>query len=457
MIGRNPVRGMRAFIIIWIGEVISILGTGLSKFVAGIWIYQRTGSVTRFSLIYLSFIIPSILLMPVAGTLVDRWDRRRTMILSNLGSSLTMLTIALLLFAGRLEFWHLYLAASVSAIFGVFNRLALNPVTALLVPKQDFARASGMMHVGPAATDILAPLLGAILLGIVHIQGVIMIDSVTFLVALGALLMVSIPRPEATTEDKPEKALLLQDTAYGWRYITSRAGLLGLLVFFAAINFTVAVSTALFTPLLLSLASVKTVGIVGSISSTGMLIGGVAIAIWGGPKRRVYGALSFGLPLGLGFMLIGLHPSVLLIAAVGFVIHLFGPLAWSSSQAIWLSKTAPEVQGRVFGVRMMIESSVTPLGLLIAGPLTEKVFEPLLAAGGLLAGSIGRLMSGGPRPGILLMFFIMGLLAVLTTAVGYLSSSLRLVEEELPDLVASQAGDEEMAVSVIADETMARA
>lgn len=435
--------GMGAFATIWLGQLVSIIGSGLTDFAIGIWVYQRTGSVTKFALVTLSFSIPRLLVTLLAGALVDRWDRRLIMILSDAGSALCTLALALLLLAGRLEVWNLCLIIALSSIFGVFHRLAFTAATVFLVPKRHLGRASGMTQTGQAVAQIVAPLLAGELLLTGGLLGVLVIDCATFLVALLALLLVRVPSPAASAEGAAGGGSLRREIAGGWRYIKARSGLLRLLLFFTVINFSVGLSTVLFMPLLLSFASIQTASLIISLGSVGLLAGSLAMSLWGGPDRRVYGVLGFGLLLGLCLVLAGSRPSAWLVAAATFGVLFTPPIINGCSQAIWQSKTPPDLQGRVLSVRMLIGWSASPLAYAAAGPLADNVFEPLLAPGGALAGSLGRLIGVGQGRGIGLLFIAAGVVTTLAALGGFLSPRLRMLEDELPDALPDEAAADE--------------
>lgn len=442
MEGRQTQNGMKTFFVIWFGQFVSVMGTRLSAFALGVWVYQRTGSATQFALIALFTLLPTILISPFAGALVDRWDRRKTLILSDAGAAVGTLAIALLLFAGRLEVWHIYAANLVSSVFGAFQWPAYSATTTLLVPKQHLGRANGMMQISQAAAQIVAPGLAGLLLYLVSLYGVILIDFTTFLVALATLLIVRVPRPSAAADvSRTAKRSLLREAIYGWSYITQRPGLLGLLIFFAVNNFMLGIVTVLVTPLVLSYTSTAVLGTVLSVGGSGMLVGSLVMSAWGGFKRRVSGVYIFMMLSGVCMVLTGLRPAPTLLAVIAFI-YFFGlPIVTSSSLAIWQSKTAPDVQGRVFALRSVVATSTAPIAYLIAGPLADRLFEPLLRDGsGAFAGSVGRLTGVGHGSGIGLIFILMGVLTIFTTCVGILYPRIRLVDEELPDMLNGDDG-----------------
>jgi MFS family permease len=229
---------------------------------------------------------------------------------------------------------------------------------------------------------------------------------------------------------------LLHEAAYGWTYIAAQRGLMGLLVFFAVVNFLWGVLGVTITPMILGFASADVLGVIISVAGGGMLAGSLVMSAWGGPSRRINGVILFELLSGLCFMLIGLRPWAWLVAIGAFCAHLTIAIVYGSNQAIWQSKVPPDVQGRVLAVQRMIATSTRPLAYLVAGPLADKLFEPLLAPAGPLTGSIGQIVGVGPGRGIGLMFLIMGVLKVAASLGGHLYSPIRRVEDELPDVLA---------------------
>lgn len=424
------------FSIIWLGQLVSMLGSGLTSFAIGIWVYRQTESVTQFSLIFLSTSLPGLLIAPLAGSLVDRWDRRQLMIFSDAGSALCTLAIAGLVWAGDLKVWAVCLTLAISAAFSVFHSLAYATITTMLIPPQHLARANGIIQAGPAAAQILSPLLASLLLAVVSIQSLLLIDFATFVCAVIALLLARVPAPEADGDAGSPRESLFRDATYGWKFILARPGLFGLLILFAALNFAVGLSLVLFTPLLLSFTTVKMVGVAASLGSAGLLAGSLLMGAWGGPKRRIYGILAGGFLMGLCFVLAGARQSFVLIAVANFGILFLMPLANSCSQAIWQSKTPLAVQGRVFAVRMIFALSTAPIAYAVAGPLTEKVFTPLLNAAGPFAESLRQMIGAGAGRGIGLTFVAAGVMTILVSGIGFLMPRLRSIEEDLPDTLA---------------------
>jgi len=248
-----------------------------------------------------------------------------------------------------------------------------------------------------------------------------------------------VPRPVISAENLTARGSLLREAFFGWKYITARPGLLGLLLFFASTNFTGSIVQVLFTPLVLSFSNPATLGLIMTIGGVGMLVGSLLMSIWGGPKRRIFGILGFSLLQAVVLFAAGFPPNVMILSAAVFVFLFTSPLINGCSQAIWQTKTAPDVQGRVFSVRRMLAWSSLPLAYILAGPLADQVFEPLMAADGALAGSVGNLLGVGQGRGIGLLFILLGTLSLLMTAIISMFRHTRRVELELPDAIGTQS------------------
>jgi MFS family permease len=430
-------RQMRVFLLVWFEQLVSVIGSGLTSFALGVWVYQRTGSVTQFSLILLSAILPSMLISPVAGALVDRWNRRWCMILSDSGAGITTVAIALLLATGSLKIWHIYLAVSLSSICKAFQLPAYTASTSSLVAKEFLPRASGMVKSAEVCAQIISPLLAGVLLAIVELQGIILIDFATFLFAVTTLLLVRFPNVVKTiTVSEHEKSSLWREALEGWTYITVRPGLLMLLILFAALdNFVTGLVEVLLTPLVLSFASVTVLGTIQSIGGAGMLLGSLAMSIWGGQRLLISGIFVFDILSHLCILAFGLRTIPELFALANFILFFSLPLVNGWCDAILLRKVVPDIQCRVFATLNMICWSCIPGAYVVAGPLAERIFEPLMATNGLLAGSIGQIISVGPSRGIGLLFITMEILVIGVTVAVYRYPRVRFVEYELPDAI----------------------
>lgn len=432
----NRPTGMRGFTVVWIGQIVSLLGTAMSNFALTLWAYEVTGRATPLALVGFFFVTPMVVLGPLVGTLVDRGNRKLMMMLSDLAAALTTVIVLVLYATGNLQIWHLYITATISGIFQGFQWPAYSAAIALMLPKEQYGRANGMMELAGNASRIFAPIMAGTLIGPLGLVGILIIDLVSAAVAISTLFFVHIPQPPMTQAGREAAGTFLKEAAYGFRYIFARPSLLGLQTVFLVGNLFNTLAFAVFAPMILGrtgndeliFGSVQTAGAIGGV------VGGVAMTAWGGPKRRVHGVLLGWFCTGLlGQTVIGLGRALPIWAAGTFLMAFFGPIINGSNQAIWQAKVAPDVQGRVFTTRRLIAWLVTPISQLLAGPLADQILEPGMAEGGSLAPVFSWLVGTGTGAGIALLFIVTGLLAAMAGLGGYFFRVVRDVEDILPD------------------------
>lgn len=424
---------MRAFFIVWIGQLVSVTGTSLAAFGLMVWVFQETGSVTSLALVTLAAAAPATIISPLAGALVDRWDRRVVMFLADGAAGAATMAIAALYFFGDLQVWHLYLLIGVGSVANSFQSPAWMASIPLLVPKQHLGRANGLVQLNDGLSLIIAPALAGVLIVTLGLGAVLVVDLATFLVGIGTLLLVRFPRPEAY--EGAATGSIVGDAVAGWRYLTSRRGLFGLLWIYAGVNFALGFSNVLFIPLVVSFATAGAAGAVISTAGVGAVIGSIAVSAWGGPKRRVRGIMIVMALGGVALAAAGVRPSVPHIAVATFCLMAGMPIVNTASQVLWQLKVPPAFQGRVFAIRRMVSQAIMPIAILLAGPLADNVFEPAMAQGGALAGTVGQLIGVGPGRGIGLMYVVTGMLMMMLAVVGYLLPRIRNIETEIPDYV----------------------
>ena len=427
--------GMFGFTIVWLGQIVSVLASSMSQFGLTIFMFQKTGSATALGLMQVFFITPFLLISPIAGVMVDRHNRKLMMMVSDLGAGLATVLILIFQWLGILEFWHLYFASIIYGLGMAFQWPAYSAAITTLVPKEQYGRANGMMSLIEAGPGVIAPLLAGALLPIIGLTGILFFDVATFLLAIGALLIVHIPQPPRTEEGAQGQGSILKEAAYGFKYIFARPSLLGLQLIFFAGNLFAGIGFTLLAPMILSrtgndsllLGSAQTAGAVGG------LIGGILMSAWGGFKRRVHGVLLGWMISGIGMAIIGLAGG-LPIWITGMVIAaLVSSLINGSNQAIWQSKVAPDVQGRVFSARRLIAWLTNPISPIIAGTMADFVLEPHMRTTSALSETFGWLVGTGPGAGMGLLIFICGILGALVGSIGYFYPAIRNAETILPD------------------------
>ncbi len=223
---------MLGFVIVWIGQLISLLGTNMSAFALTIWAYELTGSATALALVGFFFVTPMLVISPLAGAIVDRSNRKLMMMVSDLASGLATIAILVLYLTGRLEIWHLYITGAIQGTFQAFQWPAYSAAITTMLPKEQYGRANGLLSLAESGSNIFSPLLAGALMGIIGLTGILSIDIFSFIFAIGALLVVHIPQPRVTEEGRKGQGSLLKESAYGFRYILERPSLLGLQIVF---------------------------------------------------------------------------------------------------------------------------------------------------------------------------------------------------------------------------------
>jgi MFS family permease len=334
-----------------------------------------------------------------------------------------------------LEVWHLYVAAVINGLGNTFQWPAYSAAISTMLPKEQYGRANGMMSLIEAGPGVIAPLIAGALLPVIGLVGILSIDVATFLLAIGALLIVYIPQPPRTQEGAQAQGSMWKEAMYGFRYIFERPGLLGLLTVFLFGNLFSGIQFTLLAPMVLSRTGNDSV-IFGSVQAAGAIggvVGGVLMSLWGGFKRRIHGVLLGWIfaSLVLAFLGIGRDLSVWIPAMV--IGALFFPLINSSSQAIWQAKVAPDLQGRVFSARRLIAWITNPISPILAGTLADYVMEPAMRTTNPFSQAVGGLVGTGPGAGMGFLTVVCCLACVLVGVAGYFSSSVRDLEDSLPD------------------------
>ncbi|HWQ46499.1 MAG TPA: MFS transporter [Longilinea sp.] len=426
---------MKKFFPVWLGQLVSVIGSGLTSFALGVWIFEQTHQATPFAITVLIGTLPRILLSPLAGALVDRWPRRLVMILADSLDAFSILLLAILYFTSGLQIWMIFLASFISAISGAFQEPAYMAAVTMLVPRGELARASGMIQAGQSIESIISPLIAGFLVVTIGLPGIFAINLGTFAIAVIILFFIRIPDPLHVTTETETKQSIWKEAAYGWKFLVERKGLLNLLLFFALVNFIMNFGGILTTPLVLSMGDASDLGMVQMVSGVGMLAGSLVISAWGGPKKNRIAVLIGAIGLSsIGLVLAGIQPSIFLIGAGYMVMLFFIPIGSATSQAIFQTKVPPDAQGRVFSIRSMISRSIMPIAYLLSGPIADYVFEPAMQANGALGQTfLGLWMGVGPGRGIGLIFVISGLLMFIVCWLAYLNPIIRHVEHDLPD------------------------
>ena len=425
----HPRRLTRTFWILWSGQTASLLGSALTSFALGVWIFRQTGSVVDFGLMVFLRSLPLLLVSPFAGVVIDRFDRRRVLLLADVGAAVAVALILVLHAGGRLEPWHIYLVVVAGAFFDTFQLNAYNAAVAQVVSPEARGRANGLVQLSHASATVLTPFAAGYLLETLGLRSIVLIDLTTFAAAFLTLLAIRLPAYDGEGEAGES---LGRELAAGWRHLRSNEALFACLLLFVLANFSLGFLQVLFTPMVLTAYSAATLGGIVGVGGLGMLAGGLWVSFTGGPKRP---ARSIGLLLllaGGAILMTGLLHSAAAWSATAFAYFFSITTIAAIARTIWQNHVPEKLHGKVFATSRMVGQSTVPVAFLFAPLLAEYVFEPAMLPGGALADLAGSLVGTGPGRGIALLFVLTGL-GVAAMAVRSLGNrSFRSLDHDAP-------------------------
>lgn len=424
--------GMRAFNALIVGQFISTMGSAITRFGLSVWVFSQTNSASAYTLLvfFATFSVGCGAL--IAGPLVDRWNRRRVMLVSDALAAFSTLVIAVMYFTNVLELWHMYAAVCVNGVASAFSRPALDASIPLLVPKDGLTRASGLSQMTGAVEMILSSAVAGFIVSMFGLGVVFMIDFVTFGINMLLVLLAAIPQPQRDAV-RQAGTNIWQDFVAGITYMRLRPSLLYLLGLFTVTMFLLpGVAYSLITPLVLTFATEEALGLIMSGFGIGSLVGSMLIALWGN-RGRMSGILVGMTTAGLAAILISVRESALLIGVGMFITGISFVFIMGLSRVIWQMKVTPDVLGRIFSLQLAVGVGAQSFGALAAGALADRIFEPLLMGDGALGNSLGALIVTGDGRGMAFMFMLMGMLQLGIVAASLLMPSVRLLEDRVPD------------------------
>ncbi len=387
-------RSLAPFLTIWGAQLFSLIGSTIAQFALVWWLTQTTNSATVLATASLVAMLPGIFVGPLAGAFVDRWNRRRVMIVADSVGALMALGLAILFWTNTLQVWHIYLAMLVRSLAGSFHWPAMQSSTSLMVPPEHLTRVAGLNHTTFGIMNVFGPPLGALLLGILPLHGVMLVDVVTAVIAIAPLFFVRIPQPTAAASPTGSAPTVWTDLLAGLRYVRAWPGLLLLLGMAMLINFVLTPAGSL-TPLLITRhfqGGALQLGWLNSAWGIGVVVGGVILSAWGGFRQRSVTSLTGLTLMGIGFVIVGIAPAnALWLAIVGNLIAgLMNPITNAPLIAMLQAVVEPQMQGRIFTLIGSLSGAMSPLSLAIAGPLADVIgVRAWYAMGGLLCTAIG--------------------------------------------------------------------
>lgn len=367
------------FFSVWMGQAFSLLGSALVQFALVWWLTESTGSATVLAMATLIAVLPSVFLSPFTGALVDRWNRRTVMMAADGLIALATVGLAVIFLSGVERVWMIYAVMFIRSAGGGFHWAAMQASTSLMVPDKHLSRVAGLNQSLRGGVNIVGPPLGALLLALVPLQGILAIDVGTAVLAILPLLFVDVPQPQSAPRNGgsiPEVSIL-EDVRQGFRYVRGWPGLFVVLLMASVVNLLLTPATSLM-PILVTDhfgGEALELGWLESAWGGGVVAGGLILSAWGGFRRRILTSLMGLTGIGLGFLLVGLVPPSAFLVAVGgmFLAGVMNPVTNGPLFSIIQSSVDPAMQGRVFALVQSMAAAATPLGMLIAGPVADAL------------------------------------------------------------------------------------
>ena len=409
----------------WITQMLSLLGSSLVQFSLVWWLTKETGSATVLSLATMFAVIPEILIQPFAGAITDRINRKTVIIISDASIALATLILGIFFYLGNVQIWYIYVIMIIRSIGGAFHYPAEQASVSLMVPKDQLARIAGLNQAAKGVINIVAAPLGALVMDLIGVEGSLMIDVVTAILAVSIITFIFIPRQkDLEKKDGSWFSVVMHDMKEGFHYLVGWKGIMVLTVM--ALIFKLALSPAFsLIPLLVSVhfnGDAAMYSMVEVAAGIGIIVGGALLGIWGGFKKKIYTMTMGGLGVGLGMIVFGIIPSngFCYILPAAFVLGFMIPMVDGSLMAIMQEKIDNEFQGRVFTIFGSLLYLSTPVGLAVAGPVSDKM-------------------------GIQFWFVLAGVLVVLSIMCGLFFKSWRNIESDPvinPNKLKMPASDE---------------
>ena len=417
------------FWFLWLGESITSLGGQLVQFAFGVWIYQRTGSVLSFSGSIAAGIVPALLVMPFAGALVDRGNRRTIIIVCDcLGALMSIVFVGVVL-TDRLEIYHLYIFAAISSTVSAFHEPAYQASVNTILSQENLARASGAMSIGHTTLGIVAPTLAGVLMAAMGLPGLVSLDLVALL--FGTLLVWTAfgkrpPVALAAIEEpvRPPRPSPLRNMLQSMSFFTDDRKMLTLLVYSLIQSAMLALASTMVIPLILSLHSSPQLGIALTFGALGGLVGSVVMVVLDSPRRRMAVILLCDVVLTSCIILAGLSSSIVAFCILEFIACAAASIGASCAYALWMSKVPVARQGSVLVILSNAAMLATAVSV-VSGGILISLLDPALAAGGSLASLAREWIGSGKASGLALMFVLSGSLGLLASLGGLAYRPLR--------------------------------
>ena len=422
---------MKNFYKLWLGELISNIGSGMTAFALSVYVYEKTGSVSYVSLITLLSFMPSIILSPIGGLLADRYDRRLLMIIGDLFSGLGLIYILWNIQAGEKSIVPIFLGITFSSIFTSLLEPSYRATLTDILDEENYAKASGLIQAAGSAKYLISPVIAGMILSVADIRIILLLDILTFITTC---LMIFLVRKSMNSEMQNYKKDSFKGLLEGLFIIKENRGVYSLVIIMFFVCFFMGFIQILIRPMILALSSVKTAGMMESLCAAGLLIGSLWIGIAGIKKNysKILAVACFF--CGIFMSMTGVNENLAIIGISTFLFFSTLPFMNSCADVLVRVSVPNELQGRVWGLISLITQMGTVTAYIISGVMADYIFEPMFNKNGILVENIGMIIGTGKGRGIGFMLILSGIGMLIMAIVIWKNGEIREVSEKCVDL-----------------------
>ena len=422
---------MKNFYKLWLGELISNIGSGMTAFALSVYVYEKTGSVSYISLITLLSFMPSIILSPIGGLLADRYDRRLLMIIGDLFSGLGLIYILWNIQAGEKSIVPIFLGITFSSIFTSLLEPSYRATLTDILDEENYAKASGLIQAAGSAKYLISPVIAGMILSVADIRVILLLDILTFITTC---LMIFLVRKSMNSETQNYKKDSFKGLLEGLFIIKENRGVYSLVIIMFFVCFFMGFIQILIRPMILALSSVKTAGMMESLCAAGLLIGSLWIGIAGIKKNysKILAVACFF--CGIFMSMTGVNENLAIIGISTFLFFSTLPFMNSCADVLVRVSVPNELQGRVWGLISLITQMGTVTAYIISGVMADYIFEPMFNKNGILVENIGMIIGTGKGRGIGFMLILSGIGMLIMAIVIWKNGEIREVSEKCVDL-----------------------
>ncbi|UNK17907.1 MFS transporter [Paenibacillus sp. N3/727] len=418
-------KSFRKFLLLWSGQLTSAIGSGLTSFGLGIFVFQQTGKASAMALVTLLAFMPSLLLSSYAGVLADRYDRRLLMVLGDSLSAIGLVFILICMLRGEAQLWQICVGVTISSVFSSLLDPAYKATVTDLLTEEQYTKASGLVQLAGSAKFLISPIIAGFLLTVSDIKLLLIIDICTFFVTVTSTLVVRSGLASKTCEQAKS---FIHEFKEGWRAVSNNRGVLVLMIITSVLTFFLGFIETLSIPMLLAFTDSSVIGTIETIVASGMLVSSVIIGFL--PIKKGYvKILSIALFCeGMFMAAFGFREHIIWISVSGFLFFAMMPFANISLDFLVRTNIDNSVQGRAWSLIGIISQLGFVAAYALSGVLADYVFTPLLVDGGVLADSVGKIIGTGSGRGTGFLIIIAGMLLCVTSVILYNAKSVKKLE-----------------------------